>query len=75
MKVWSAHTGHLLHTLRAHESPVNDISLDSTDQVVASGAGNSNGTDTQVRLWNINTGHPVAILKGTFTLLRLVLLL
>jgi len=67
LKVWSMHTGSLLHTLKGHSSPINDVAIDPTDQIIASAAGWSNGKDCDIRLWNLETGHPVAILSGKST--------
>lgn len=33
IKVFSSHSGQLLYTLKGHRSAINDIGLDSSDQV------------------------------------------
>lgn len=57
IKIWSAHSGYLLLTLRGHSAEVTymDISSDNTMLATAS-------NDGIVRVWDLKTSAPVAVL-------------
>jgi WD40 repeat protein len=59
VKVWSTHTGLLLHTLRGHQSDITDLAIDERNEILA-----TSSNDMDVRLWDLKTFHPIAVLQG-----------
>jgi WD40 repeat protein len=59
VKVWNVFTGEILKTLRGHTSSVWSVSFSPDGAIVASGS-----ADETVRLWNIETGQCLRILKS-----------
>ncbi|XP_062510721.1 bromodomain and WD repeat-containing protein 3-like isoform X2 [Corticium candelabrum] len=59
VKIWSLTDGHLLMTLRGHQSEIADISLNCENTMLATG-----GLDKTIRVWDVKTGAPIAVLHG-----------
>jgi len=58
VKIWSVHTGQLVHSLRGHGSVVVDIAISSSNGLLAtSDAGGC------IRVWRLGSGVPVAVLE------------
>lgn len=59
MKLWCAHTGRLLKTFRGAQYEISDISVNVENTLLAAGS-----LDHVLRVWNLQTGAPVAVLTG-----------
>lgn len=59
MKIWSLATGDLLFTLRGHVGNITDLAVNSSNTLLA-----SSSDDKTVRVWELSTGAPVAVLLG-----------
>lgn len=57
VKLWSACTGRLIMTFRGASSEITDIAINSENTLLAAGS-----IDRIVRVWNLQTGIPVAVL-------------
>jgi WD40 repeat protein len=62
VKIWNADTGWLIHTLRGHSSVIVDIAVNTENTLVAAAS-----LDSTVRVWNLATAEPVAVLLGPIT--------
>lgn len=62
VKVWNADTGWLIHTLRGHTSVIVDIAINTENTLVAAAS-----LDNTIRVWNLKTAEPVAVLLGPQT--------
>ena len=51
LRLWSADTGKLLHTLSGHTDDVNSVAFSPDGNIIASASWDSN-----LRLWNVNMG-------------------
>ncbi|KAJ2786540.1 hypothetical protein GGI15_001444 [Coemansia interrupta] len=65
IKLWCTRTGYLLKTFKGHRSMVSDIAINTENTLLASAS-----TDGSVRVWNLKTGEPRAVViperdKGT----------
>ncbi|OMJ24951.1 Bromodomain and WD repeat-containing protein 1 [Smittium culicis] len=60
VKIWCTRSGYLIQTLRGHKDVITDMSLNFENTLLASGS--SDGT---VRIWNLKTGKPEAVLTGS----------
>src|SRR5262245_784504 len=58
-KVWDAHTGKLLHTLRGHGFTVTHVAFHPSGKQLASGSG-----DLTIKVWDLNTGTGIFTLQG-----------
>lgn len=59
VKIWSLATGDLLFTLRGHVGNITDLAVNSSNTLLA-----SSSDDKTVRVWELSTGAPVAVLLG-----------
>ncbi len=59
--LWDTKTGELLKTLKGHTGIVYDVVFSPDGQMIASAGGDYG--DNTVRLWNVNTGQQLRILK------------
>jgi WD40 repeat protein len=59
VKIWSLATGDLLFTLRGHVGNITDLAVNSSNTLLA-----SSSDDKTVRVWELRTGAPVAVLLG-----------
>lgn len=80
IKIWELATGNVLRTLYGHTSNVNALAVSPDGKLLASGSGNTNdkrdlGTFTQggvvggaedntVRIWSVQTGQQLQVLRG-----------
>lgn len=80
IKIWELATGNVLRTLYGHSSNVNALAVSPDGKLLASGSGNTNdkrdlGTFTQggvvggaedntVRIWSVQTGQQLHVLRG-----------
>ncbi len=80
IKIWDLTTGNILRTLYGHSSNVNALAVSPDGKLLASGSGNVNdkrdlwtftqggvvggADDTSVRIWNIQTGQQLQVLRG-----------
>ena len=80
IKIWDLATGNVLRTLYGHSSNVNALAVSPDGKLLASGSGDINdkrdlgaftrggvvggADDTTVRLWNIQTGRQLQVLRG-----------
>ncbi|OLY80300.1 Bromodomain and WD repeat-containing protein 3 [Smittium mucronatum] len=60
VKIWCTRTGYLIQTLRGHRDVITDMSLNFENTLLASAS--SDGT---VRIWNLKSGKPEAVLTGS----------
>lgn len=59
IKVWSAISGRLLFTFRGASSEITDIDININNTLLAAGS-----LDRILRVWNLQSGAPVASLTG-----------
>ena len=70
IRLWNAHTGELIKTLRGHTSVVNSIAFSPDGNTIASGSGHWMGYEStysageEVRLWNAHIGELLKTLTG-----------
>ncbi|KAJ2451316.1 hypothetical protein EV183_003688 [Coemansia sp. RSA 2336] len=57
VKVWCTRSGFLINTFKGHQDVVTDIALNTENTMLASAS-----ADGTVRVWNIKTGEPRAVL-------------
>ncbi|KAJ1815557.1 hypothetical protein LPJ75_002328, partial [Coemansia sp. RSA 2598] len=57
IKIWCTRTGYLIKTFKGHQGMVSDIALNVENTLLASAS-----TDGSVRIWNLKTGEPRAVL-------------
>ncbi|KAJ1945549.1 hypothetical protein GGF37_001643, partial [Kickxella alabastrina] len=57
IKIWCTRTGYLVKTFKGHQGMVSDIALNMENTLLASAS-----TDGSVRIWNLKTGEPRAVL-------------
>ncbi|KAJ2512472.1 hypothetical protein GGI11_004722, partial [Coemansia sp. RSA 2049] len=57
VKVWCTQTGYLINTFKGHHDVITDIALNVENTLLASAS-----ADGTVRVWNIRTGEPRAVL-------------
>ena len=68
IKIWSVYNGVLLYSLRGHEGDISDISVDPTNQFLAS------ASESQVRIWSLvdNYGQNIHVLRFHATVINVV---
>lgn len=59
VKIWSAVDGRLLATLRGHQKPITDFTVNLENTLLATGS-----VDKTIRIWDLRTTEPLAILSG-----------
>ncbi|PXF44636.1 Bromodomain and WD repeat-containing [Gracilariopsis chorda] len=59
IKIWSAQTAYLQHTLRGHDSNLVELVMHPTKPYVISAS-----SDTTLRVWDLNTGAALHVLDG-----------
>ncbi|XP_060054692.1 bromodomain and WD repeat-containing protein 1 isoform X1 [Erinaceus europaeus] len=59
VKIWSAHNGRLLSTLRGHSAEISDMAVSYENTLIAAGS-----CDKIIRVWCLRTCAPVAVLQG-----------
>lgn len=59
IKIWSLETGDLKFTLRGHVGNITDLAVNDSNTLLA-----SSSDDKTVRVWELSTGAPVAVLLG-----------
>ncbi|MBD2606491.1 CHAT domain-containing protein [Scytonema hofmannii FACHB-248] len=72
VKLWDINTGREIKTFKGHTNMVNTVSFNPDGKILASASGDNTsnpfrislGGDYTVRLWDINTGREMKILKG-----------
>jgi WD40 repeat protein len=79
IKIWDLNTGNVLRTLYGHGSNVNALAVSPDGKLLASGSGDINderdlgtftqggvigGEDNTVRIWNVETGRELQVLRG-----------
>src|SRR6266496_5415529 len=79
IKIWDLATGNVLRTLYGHSSNINALVVSEDGQLLASGSGNVKddrdlgifikggivgGEDNTVRIWNVQTGRELQVLRG-----------
>ncbi|MGI8897126.1 MAG: WD40 repeat domain-containing protein, partial [Pyrinomonadaceae bacterium] len=80
IKIWDLATGNVLRTLYGHTSNVNALAVSLDGKLLASGSGNVNdkrdlwtftqggvvggAVDNTVRIWNVQTGQQLLVLRG-----------
>ncbi|KAJ1725036.1 hypothetical protein LPJ53_000762 [Coemansia erecta] len=57
IKLWCTRTGYLLKTFKGHRAMVSDIAINTENTLLASAS-----TDGSLRVWNLKTGEPRAVL-------------
>ncbi|KAJ2770774.1 hypothetical protein IWQ57_002505, partial [Coemansia nantahalensis] len=57
IKVWCTQTGYLINTFKGHQEVVTDMALNAEGTLLA-----SSSTDGTVRIWNLKTGEPRAVI-------------
>ncbi|KAJ2818757.1 hypothetical protein IWW50_005702, partial [Coemansia erecta] len=57
VKLWCTRTGYLVNTFKGHQDVVTDIALNTENTLLASAS-----ADGTVRVWNVKTGEPRAVL-------------
>jgi|GEM_PF-1468433 len=69
VRLWEMPTGRQVHILEGHRDPVHSVAFSPDGSLLASssgppfGAGDTRGSDTTVRLWEVAMGQQVRILK------------
>jgi FOG: WD40 repeat len=79
IKIWDLTNGNVLRTLYGHSSNINALAVSDDGQLLASGSGNVKddrdlgifikggvvgGEDNTVRIWNVQTGRELQVLRG-----------
>jgi len=79
IKIWDLTTGNVLRTLYGHSSNINALAVSEDGQLLASGSGNVKddrdfgifikggvvgGEDNTVRIWSVQTGRELQVLRG-----------
>jgi hypothetical protein len=79
IKIWDLTTGNVLRTLYGHSSNINVLTVSEDGELLASGSGNVKddrdfgifnkgglvgGEDNTVRIWNVQTGAALHVLRG-----------
>ena len=79
IKIWDLTNGNILRTLYGHSSNINALAVSNDGQLLASGSGNVKddrdfgifikggvvgGEDNTVRIWNVQTGRELQVLRG-----------
>src|SRR4030095_12607871 len=79
IKLWDLTNGNVLRTLYGHSSNINALAVSEDGQLLASGSGNIKddrdfgifikggvvgGEDNTVRIWNVQTGRELQVLRG-----------
>ena len=79
IKIWDLTNGNVLRTLYGHSSNINALAVSEDGQLLASGSGNVKddrdfgifikggvvgGEDNTVRIWNVQTGRELQVLRG-----------
>jgi len=79
IKIWDLSTGNVLRTLYGHTSNVNALAVSADGTLLASGSGDISderdlgifaqggvvgGEDNTVRIWNVQTGRELRVLRG-----------
>ncbi|UYV80694.1 BRWD3 [Cordylochernes scorpioides] len=59
VKIWSAHDGRLLATMRGHSGEISDLAVNFENTVLASGS-----CDKMIRVWCLRSLAPIAILTS-----------
>lgn len=59
IKLWSSTSGRLLSTFRGASSEITDIAINLENTLLAAGS-----IDRILRVWNLQSGAPVAVLAG-----------
>ena len=67
--LWDLTTGSLVRSLEGHTDFINDVAFSPDGRLLASSSGRPMSdtmaaTDFTVRLWDVATGEPVAVLNG-----------
>ncbi|OCT93763.1 bromodomain and WD repeat-containing protein 1 isoform X2 [Xenopus laevis] len=59
VKIWSAHNGRLLATLRGHSAEVSELTVNYENTLIAAAS-----CEKIIRVWSLRTCAPVAVLQG-----------
>ena len=62
VKVWGAHDGRLLATLRGASAEITDIAINNENTLLAAGS-----LDRILRVWCLQYTHPVSIPRFTYS--------
>src|SRR6218665_1064122 len=65
VKIWSAHDGRLLMTLRGHSEEIADLTIDPENSMIASAS-----CDKHVRVWSLKDASPITVLHGHTALIN-----
>ncbi|KAJ3338810.1 signal transducing kinase of the PAK [Gonapodya sp. JEL0774] len=58
VKIWSARSGWIIHTLRGHTSEIIDLAVNYENTLLASAS-----NDDTIRIWHLKTGEPATVLR------------